>query len=608
MSDFSLILTTLNSFILLYFFHTITNQLIKYFKISFSKYFFQILLFFLIISFVSVLFQIILILDYKFFFSKKESLKILIIAIIYLNLAIKLINFRLNSIFNFLTIGIKNIWIYLFLIIFFLCSLGVVSDADSLIYHSKVSKIILAGFQVNYFYDNPHYLLVGSYEIFNILPEILGISNFNTLLNSYFLLLFIKFVFEKFSVKKFNSELFILLIISTPVISIILTPQKSFFIPIIIQFLAFTFILYNKKFLKFEYFIVLSSFLVASTFKLNFVITSLLLFIFFIFNRQKFNRTKFIILCSTSIFVIYLIPHYIFKIVYFDNPFPPFLNSYLNTNTNNMFELFSEELKEWKRNSVIFPFSLFINIFNGSFSSLHNSLGIGILSLFFIKRFNNPNLKIIILFLVSVLLFNFLLVQNTPRFYFLPLMISFLLILEADLKKFYLLKKIIFLQYFFTILALLFLAPTSLSTTFLNSQDEEYKKKFIFRYAVNKKINEIVGENKFILIDLPNYYSKNYEISTMILSYISNENELKKYKEHLNNNDVKYFFSVNFPIQDQILKNRNGKIFENFFTQCFENLVTEFSYDTANRKRLIFNKSEKVKYFVYKKNINCKFK
>ena len=201
-----------------------------------------------------------------------------------------------------------------------------------------------------------------------------------------------------------------------------------------------------------------------------------------------------------------------------------------------------------------------------------------------------------------------MLVQSTPRFYFLPFLISLLIILEADLKYYNLLKKFIFLQYFFSITALIFLVPISLSTTFFDSENDINKEKFIFRYAANKKITQIVGKKKFILVDLPNYYSENFEISTMILSYITKEEELKKYKKYLNDNDVKYYFSVNFPVEEKVFKNKKGEIIENFLTQCFNSLQEQFSFETANRKRLVFNKSEEVKYFVYKKNKNCKFK
>ena len=606
--NLNFILSTLNSLILLYFFHTISYLSIKKLKSRFSKYFTQIFVFFLFISFVSIIFQIILVLDYKFFFQHKENIKIIFITIIYLNFFLRLTKIKLSYIIKFFNFGKKNFWIYLFLVIFFLCSIGIVSDADSLIYHSKISKIINSGFQVNYFYDNPHYLLVGSYEIFNVLPEILGINNFNTILNCYFLLFFIKFIFEKFDIKKNNSELFVLIFISTPLLTIILTPQKSFFVPLIIQFLSICFIIYKDKFIKHEYIIVISALILTTTFKLNFILSTFLILLIFLFKDKSIERFKFFFKVCLIISLIYLLPHYYFKIYYFDTPFPPFLNQFIEINsTENIYSSFSNDLKEWKKNSIFFPLGLFLNYYNDSFSAIHNSLGIGIISFLFIKKANNKNLRLIFILIIGIILLNFLFVQKTPRFYFLPYLVSLLILFEVSLRNTNILKKIIYAQLFFTLLGMLILATISITTTFLDSNLNTYKKKFIFRYAAYEKINEIVGEDKFIIVDLPNYYSNNYEISTILMEYISNDDELKEYKNYIDNNNVSYFFSVNVPIEKNIYKTREGKILENFFTKCFTELLETFTFDTANRKKLIFNNEEKIKYYVYKKTKGCKF-
>lgn len=607
-SYFNIIFSTVNSLLLLFFFHSLSFLAFKNFKLFFSKNFFYIFFIFIIISIFSLLFQLILIFDFKFFYEQKYNIKIFILLSIYINFFNFLIKNNFSSVFKNFHFLKKRNWISIFLLLVLICSLGIVSDADSLIYHSKISKIILSGFEVNYFYDNPHNLLIGTYELFNILPEIIQVSNFNTLLNFYVLFFFIKFIYEKFNEKNTNLDLFVLLIISVPVISIILTPQKSFFVPVIIQFLTFLYILYNKKFIKEEYVIIISALIITTTFKLNFILSAALILISFFIKNKNLLIFKTIFQISLVISLIYLVPHLVFKTIYFETPFPPFLNKFLSIHPGeNMFELFSNELKEWKRNSIDFPFGLFLNYFNGSFSSIHNSLGIGFISFFFIKMINQKNLRIIIFFLISTILLNFLLVQETPRFYFLPYLVSLLIILDAKLRNLNLLKKIIFIQYLFTLIALCFLAPISFSTTFIDTKKDNFKNKFIFRYAVIQKINQIVGEDKFIVVDVPNYYSNNYEISTMILKYISNDDELSKYKKYLDENDVSYFFSVNSTIEKNIFKNRNGREFENFFSKCFKELIDKFSYEQANRKKLLFDTNDKITYYVYKKTEGCKF-
>ena len=91
-------------------------------------------------------------------------------------------------------------------------------------------------------------MLIGTPEIFNLLPEILNISNFNTLTNFYILSFFIKYICDDFDNKIYNKDLFLLLVISVPVISLILTPQKSFFTPVIVQFYHYVLFYITKIF------------------------------------------------------------------------------------------------------------------------------------------------------------------------------------------------------------------------------------------------------------------------------------------------------------------------------------------------------------------------
>jgi hypothetical protein len=604
-------LSLANALTLLFFFHSLSQLLISKLKISYSKNFFNIFFLFLNISILSLLFQLILILDFKFFYEQQNKIKIFILVVIYLNL-IFFINKRKILILNdAYSLFRHKFWISTFLLIFFVCSLGIVSDADSLIYHSKISKTILSGFKINYFYDNLHFLLIGTPEIFNVLPEILNVSNFNTLTNFYFLTFFIKYINDDFDNKIYNKDLFLLLVISAPVISLILTPQKSFFGPLLIQFLSLCFILYNKKFLKIEYFIVIFSLIITITFKLNFILSSFLILIIILIKNKNKNKNfyKFFIKIGLITFFIYLFPHYVFKTIYFDNPFPPFLSQFLNnTPSNNMFQLFAEHLKEWRRNDIFFPFNLFLNYHDGSFHSIHNSLGVGLISFFFLKKIQSENIKFIMFFIIIIITLNVLFVQQTPRFYFLAYLVSLLVIFEAKINYQSHLKKIIFIQYMFTLLALIFLAPISIMTTFLDNSNNDYKKKFIFRFEAFKEINERIGDKNFIITDLPNYYSNNYEISTMILTYISNNEELDNFKEYLDSNNISHFFSVNFPIHEKVFRNKNGKIIENIFLKCFDEPIDQFSFYAANRKKLIFKSNEKITYFVYKKNNDCKFK
>ena len=607
-SYFNIVFSTINSLLLLFFFHSISIFIFKKLKLTFSKNFFYIFFIFLIISIISLLLQIILIFDYKFFYEQKNNLRIFVLFIICLNFFYFFINNKLSEIKKLFFFLKRKNWVSIFLLLVFICSLGIVNDADSLIYHSKISKIVLSGFKINYFYDNPHNLLIGTYEVFNILPEILRISNFNTLLNFYVLFFFIKFMYEKFEKHNVNTDLFILLIISIPVIAIILSVQKSFFVSVMIQFLTFFYILYNKKFIKKEYLIIVSALILTTTFKLNFILTVIPIYLCFYLKSNNFEISKYIFKISILFFFTLIIPHLIFKTIFFETPFPPMLNNYLNSYPfNNLYEAFSSEIREWRRNSILFPLNLIINYYNGSLSSIHNSLGIGLLSFLFIKKLHPKNLKLILFCVLSILILNVMLVQQTPRFYFLPYLISLLIIFESKLHKINLLKKIIFLQFIFTLVVISFLSSVSTLTTFFDNQENYFKEKLIFRYAAFKKINQITGGKKFIIVDLPNYYSLNYEISTMVLRYISNDDELNQYKNYINRNDVNYFFSINFPLEKKKYFNIYGKNIDNFFIKCFKNIEQKFSVPDAKRKNLILKSQKQITYYVYKKINGCKF-
>ena len=597
---FGVLTVQLNSIFLLLSFYFIARKISE----KISTYSIELTLLFItliLISLISLIFQIILIFDYKFFYTYENYLKKIFITSSYLITLSFLYKKKLN--FKIIVNQCKKNsgWINLFIIIFFLCSLGIVSDADSLIYHSKISKVILSGYEVNYFEDNLHFLLIGTYEIFNLLPEIMGISNFNTLLNLFFLINITIYLNKKFSKKIYNKDIFLLLMLSAPIITIIITPQKPFFVPMIVQFMCLMFFLFNKKVTKKDLAICITALILTTLFKLNFIISGIIIFTSYFLKHKKF---LFVLKVSFLILLLFIIPQLYFKIHYFGSPFPPFLTQYLGENTN-IYLSFAQELKNWKTDSFfVFPFNIFVP---STINQVHNSLGVGLIAFLFIKKYNGKNLNILLFILFSLIISNILFVQQTPRFYFLSYLISLLIILESDLVNKFYLRKIVILQYFFTIIILSLLVPVSISTTFFGKKNEVYKEKFIFRYAVNKKINELIGENNFIVSDLPNYYSKNFEIVTSPLEHVTNEIELEKYKTYLNNNNVQYMLVNNLPLEKiDFWENKNYPV-NNFFSKCFEDLISKFSIERANRKKFLLTELEYVDYFFYKKTNNCKF-
>ena len=150
--------------------------------------------------------------------------------------------------------------------------------------------------------------------------------------------------------------------------------------------------------------------------------------------------------------------------------------------------------------------------------------------------------------------------------------------------------------------------PITISTSWFGEYSEKYRNKYIFRYEINQKINKLIGKNKFILIDVPNYYSQNYDISMMTVFLANNNNDIKNYKNFLNSNQVEYLITNNFEIQKINFINQKEAKINNFLKKCFnKSEIKIFDLEIANRKKLILNNKKINRFYIYKKNKDCMF-
>jgi hypothetical protein len=150
--------------------------------------------------------------------------------------------------------------------------------------------------------------------------------------------------------------------------------------------------------------------------------------------------------------------------------------------------------------------------------------------------------------------------------------------------------------------------PVTITTSWFNKGNEKYKNSYIFRYNINKQIAKYIGEDQFIITDLPNYYSENFEISTMIMHLANSIEDLNEYKKFINNNNVKYMVTLNKKILETEFYSYKNKKISNFFIKCFKKpYVKKFTVDVANRKKLLLNMKKKNTFYLYKINNNCKF-
>lgn len=594
-----------NSILLIIFFHNVNLYVQRKLKINYSFELFNIFILSTLLIIVSVFFQIILLINHKFFNENYELIKYFFQFLLVTNL-IFFIKHLLNKKIeysNYLNKSfLKKYWYVLLInIIFFISSFGIANDADSLIYHLSISKNIISGFPVNFFMDNFHNKLFGSMEIFNVLPELFGITHFNSLLNSYFLINFSIFLFKRFPVELYNTKLYFLLFISAPVITGILYTQKVFFIPIVIQILVLIIYLYSDKIKKYELFFSITSLIFSSSFKLNFIVSAVLIYLIFFFKNNA--NLKSYIKISFIAFLIFILPQLIFKTYLFENPFPILWDKFFNL--TNESSNFGKMIEGWKINdSSPFPLNLFIyhNLLN-----MNNSLGFGLLVLFFIKKIKFSTNTKLILFLSIFLFFSNFYIQQTSRFYFLVYAIICLLIIKSDIYFEKIIKKLVFAQYAISCTILFIFLLLTISTSFLEKKSEKYLENFIFRYKFHKELEKTIGENKFIITDLPNYLSKNYIISTSFFSITNNSNELKKYAKFINSLPVEYLITVGEPLERKKFINFKNEISNNFLNKCFDELIKILNIERANRKNFLFKNKIENNYFVYKKKEGCLF-
>lgn len=589
-------------------FQSINLYFYKKFYLRTNFFFTNLLLIVICITFFSNIAQVILIFNEKFFYNYNDIIKQTFILILILNLFIFLNNFKKNlkiiSINNSVFKLEKKIIFYLSILFF--SSIGIITDADSLIYNSKISKIILNGFPISFFIDNIHLALFGIIEIFNVYQEILGTSNVNRILNIFCLINFVFFI-KTFSKNLKNRNFFILSILSIPVFAIILNHEKTFLLPLFVQFSIFIFVFFKNKINETEKFLIISTIISTSLFKLSFILSGLIIFIFVIYKFYEQTKILNIFVITILSFTIFGLPHIIFKFYHFGNPFNPFLNnifsSIFNENINNNFAYY---LKQWSSSgSLIFPLNLFIP---GTLSKIHNILGIGFFIILLIKfKKNKQNIELLLISAVSLIL-TIIFSQNSPRFYVFSLMLfsCFILIDDLNFKK--LLSKIILIQFIFTTSIISLMIPITISTSWFGEYSEKYRNKYIFRYEINQKINKLIGKNKFILIDVPNYYSQNYDISMMTVFLANNNNDIKNYKNFLNSNQVEYLITNNFEIQKINFINQKEAKINNFLKKCFnKSEIKIFDLEIANRKKLILNNKKINRFYIYKKNKDCIF-
>ena len=423
-------------------------------------------------------------------------------------------NFKKNYFFIFILLG------------FFLISILPLTDADSVASHLNfAAKLFYNSSFPNNFPKDIEFVSYGNNEILLLISTFLFSDNFGSQLN-FFTLLFFLFFFVK------NNKNFIYLILSSPLIIFFISTQKLQLFYGLLYLYLFILILNEKKLDKFQIFCI--CFLIAfyASAKINYILLSLPLFIFFLI--KNFKNFQNIIFFSFLSFTIVLFPVLFNKFIYFSNPFAPFFDNILGQN-NLIFNVYSDSLRSsegWINDKRLIVFLK--PFFPVNISEIAASLG-----LFFFLIFEKNLLaktKYLPLFIVILV---FLTGQALPRYYFEAFLI---LIFFAKFKNNFF-KKIIYLQIIPVFIFTFCFIYISYFQYNVLIDKEKYLSRFAYTYYNSKKINDL-NINKNILnlaYDRESIYLKDNHFGMRFLTGAKQYKNEKEYRKYF----VKYVYDYN---------------------------------------------------------------
>lgn len=517
--------------------------------------------------------------------------------------------------------------IYLPLALYFFSSLGPITNADSLDYHSSVASYILNYGQFPELKIWFHSIQAGAGETIIALGFFFKSEQFGSLIQfSGLVSIFgsLHFLINKTNKKKYLiNVLFILVIITCPLFIQLSTSLKPQLFYLGSLTFVFTFIFFNK--LKInnsnKLTIILILIFLSNSFlsKFSFLLSSFFLFILFFINKIKNQKqTKELLYLSFICFLILISPSIIFKnhvygidlVNFFTNPFPTHLSGY-----DDLYRSIVSDRKEiftWNMNNNL---SYWYNIiFPTNITSFTNSIGLGVLLLFYIRVKNKIDIQILFVSFLYVSIV-FLIGQQSGRFIIEPyIWLSILAFSNFQrIDKNYSILYLTLLQPIFISLVLFY----SIVYIGIGSLNSKLKVKILERSAngyllakwANSKLKNI-NEDKVIYthrsISLPEFNV----IPGDFLYYINLDtkkdfDENKEYFEEILRLSPKYilFYGENF--QNEKYNDENNPF--NKFFRCSGKLL--FSSSNAGKdafRNFFLNTPNKKKYsaYIYEFNID----
>ena len=479
-----------------------------------------------------------------------------------------------------MNISLKELFIYILLILYFLVSISVVTSGDSLSYHLGVAKYINSNGIFPTEEMDFHGKLAGIGEFLNAFAISVNAEQFTSLIHFLGLASTIGIIKEFSSKQKLNNTnicFVILLVLSCPsLISLISQSKPQLFYGSIV-FFSYSCLLAllneKKNSLKNFYKIVLVSniFLtIAVNAKLNFILSFFIINLFYFYFLLKLKdkiSLKFII-CYFLLILYGLLPFPMWKSFSYNYPFYLFFINPLPLNIPHYVDFFNF-LKNYQTEK--FPW---IIIFPSSLKDFTDTLGIGCLSILFIIKYQWKN-KIILLALILFFIFILILVgQKTSRFYYeiyLLIILIFLHILPKIEKTniFLCFKFLIYFQSLLVSLALLFSAFYIFPGNFSHYYKDKVLTNFADGYSIIKWANSVLPRKETVIVTQrsTSLFENNY-INAEPLGYMYYDSVFKDY--YLNQIKEKKPKFIIFYGGDEVFKLGNFD-----FKQCTDKLFAK---------------------------------
>tara|TARA_B100000989_G_scaffold45826_1_gene29428 strand:- start:32457 stop:34220 length:1764 start_codon:yes stop_codon:yes gene_type:complete len=474
--------------------------------------------------------QIIKVLSYMGFFKQT----CIIISILVFSLGIYNLKFLLRVINQYKSYIPKDgfeIFIFIYLFVFFIVSIAPPTMADALDYHYGVSIYLLNFNEVPSPYLWIHGASAGNGEFINSLGIFLGTDNFGTLIQLFSLICFLFYLKKKTRNRKKLLFLYFFILASPTLLQLISGPKFLLF-PQVLTATALLIILEKKRIDSVDFIFISILIMGAAQFKLSFLLSGSVIGSFLFLKSFMNNKIK-ILFFSIVLFIIFFIPTSIWN-----------YNQLDNFTFQNIFSTMPKEaiisLQNYRENfNYIYPFNL---ILPNSISSVTSILGFQFLILFFIFRNQKETNILIILTSLTVSLHYFLSMNEARIYYEFILWLAVGVYFVKDKKinyKFF--SKIILIQSSAVFCMALYFAAISFPSTFSNEYRDRFMIKNSFKYDAVKWVNDVMPNNATFISGLRSHSLYNNEfIPTDWLSLGISRNDLSGYLNIIKEKNIDY--------------------------------------------------------------------